>query len=93
LHKSAAKFLVTDWGGIVDLVWGCRTGPSDGCRSSRPSYILHRLAGRSDNPMPESTITPSQGLRIWDVGSIQILAQGKSRSSVVRLANDRLSAL
>ncbi len=26
---------------------------------------LHRLAGRNDNPMPESTITLSQGLWIW----------------------------
>ncbi len=27
-------------------------------------HRLHRLAGRYDNPMPESTISPSQGLRI-----------------------------
>jgi hypothetical protein len=26
---------------------------------------LQRLTGRYDNPMPESTISPSQGLRIW----------------------------
>jgi hypothetical protein len=26
---------------------------------------LCSLAGRYDNPMPESTISPSQGLRIW----------------------------
>jgi hypothetical protein len=25
----------------------------------------HRLAGRYNNPMPESTISPRQGLRIW----------------------------
>ncbi len=32
------------------------------------SYLpanLCSLAGRHDNPMPESTISPSQGLRIW----------------------------
>ncbi len=29
------------------------------------SARLHRLAGLYDSPMPESTISPSQGLRIW----------------------------
>ncbi len=32
--------------------------------SYRPAR-LHRLAGRYDNPTPESTISPSQGLWIW----------------------------
>jgi hypothetical protein len=34
----------------------CRTGP--------PAYVAYSLAGQYDNPMPESTISPSQGLRI-----------------------------
>ncbi len=50
-----AKFLVHDWGDIVDSGIGL---------SYRPAR-LHRLAGRYDNPMSESTISPSQGLRIW----------------------------
>ncbi len=32
--------------------------------SYRPAR-LHRLTGQNDNPMPESTISPSQGLWIW----------------------------
>ncbi len=36
-----------------------------GCRSGPPGYITYRLAGRYDKPMPESTLSPIQGLWIW----------------------------
>jgi hypothetical protein len=52
---SVAKFLVLDWGDMVDSGMGL----------SYPPAGLHRLASRQDNPMPESTIYPSQGLRVW----------------------------
>ncbi len=54
---SRAKFFVPDWGDIVDSgIW----------LSFRPARLL-RLAGRYDNPMQESTISPApgKGLRIW----------------------------
>jgi hypothetical protein len=51
---SVAKFLVPDWEVLVDSCIGL---------SHRPAR-LHRMAGRYDNPMPESTISPSEGLRI-----------------------------
>jgi hypothetical protein len=38
------------------------------CRTCLPDYTLHRLVGRYDNPMPESTISSSQGLRILATG-------------------------
>jgi hypothetical protein len=50
-----SKFIVPDWGAKVDS----GRGLSD--RAAR----VHRLAGRFDNPMPKSTISPSQRLRIW----------------------------
>jgi hypothetical protein len=50
-----AKFLVPDWGDKVD------SGIGLSFRSAR----LHRLAGRYNNPMPKSTKSSSQGLRIW----------------------------
>ncbi len=60
--SPVAKCLVPDWGDIVDsgIRLSYHTGP--------PGYIW--LAGRYDNPMPESTkstmsIYPRQGLRIW----------------------------
>ncbi len=48
-YQPVAKFLVPDWGDKVDfgINWPAR---------------LHGLAGRYDNPMPESNIFPSQGL-------------------------------
>ncbi len=36
------------------------------------SATLCSLAGRYDNPMPESIISPSQGLRIWLVDLLQL---------------------
>jgi len=52
LTNPVAKFIVPDWGDKVDSGIGV---------SYRPAK-LHRLEGRYDNPMPESTISPSQGL-------------------------------
>ncbi len=49
---SVAEFIVPDWGDKVN----------SGIRLSYLPAMLHRLAGRYDNPMPESTISPSQGL-------------------------------
>ncbi len=43
-----AEFLVPDWGDLVDSGKGL---------SYRPARI-HRLAGRYDNPMPVSTLSP-----------------------------------
>ncbi len=54
-QHHVAKFLVPDWGDKVDSGIGF---------SYRPAG-LHRLAERYDNPMPGSTISPSQGLWIW----------------------------
>ncbi len=53
---AEAKFLVPYWGDIDD----------SGIVLSYQPAILSSLAGRYDNPMPESTIPPppSQGLRI-----------------------------
>ncbi len=53
--STVAKFVVPDWRDIVDSGMGLL--------SYRPAR-LHRLAGRYDNLMPESTISPSLGLRI-----------------------------
>ncbi len=49
-----AKFLVPDWG-MQDY----------GIGLSYQLARLHRLADRYDNPMSQSTISPSLGLRIW----------------------------
>jgi len=57
---GVAKFLVPDWMDIVD----------SGIELSYLPDRLHRLAGRYDDPMPGSTIVPSQGLRIWPLVSI-----------------------
>ncbi len=54
-HCIEAKFLVSDWGNIVN------SGIGLSYRSAR----LHWLAGLCDNTLPQSTIFPSQGLRIW----------------------------
>jgi hypothetical protein len=43
--RTDAKFIVPDWGDKVDSGMGL---------SYRPA-MLQRLAGRSDNPMPQST--------------------------------------
>jgi hypothetical protein len=37
-------------------------------------YRPNSLAGRYDKPMPESTISPSQGLRIWLYATVCFLA-------------------
>ncbi len=50
--SKIAKFIVPDWGDKVDSGIGL---------SYRPAG-LHRLTGRYDYPMPESTISPIQGL-------------------------------
>jgi hypothetical protein len=50
--NPVAKFIVPAWGNEVD--YGIEL-------SYRPAR-LHRLAGRCDNSMPESTISPSQEL-------------------------------
>jgi hypothetical protein len=48
----AAKFIVPDWGDKVDSGIGLLfRGPAR----------LHRLAGRYDNPMQKSTISPQSG--------------------------------
>ncbi len=47
---SVAKFIVPDWGDKVDSGIGL---------SYRPARRLHRLAGRYDHPMPESTLSPN----------------------------------
>ncbi len=73
LHSSPEdKFLVPDcgyswlWHRVVEWVsfisWGQILSP--GLGGIQPGHI-HRLAGRYDNPMPGSTISLSQGLRIW----------------------------
>ncbi len=54
LYCLIAKFLVPDWGDKVNSGIGL---------SYRPATArLHRLAGQYNNPMPESTISPGQGL-------------------------------
>jgi hypothetical protein len=53
--KSVAKFLVPHWGDTVDSGIGL---------SYRPAR-LHRMEGCYDNTMQDSTISNSQGLRIW----------------------------
>jgi hypothetical protein len=53
--QSEAQFLVLDWGNKVDSGKGW---------SYRPTR-LHMLAGWYDKPMPYSTLSPSQRLRIW----------------------------
>jgi hypothetical protein len=50
MPTPVAKFIVLDGGDKVDIGL-----------SYRP-VRLHRLAGRYNNPMTESTISPSQGL-------------------------------
>ncbi len=55
-HCTVAKFIVSDLG---ESWRSCRVVVS--CRPAG----FHRLAGWYDNPTPESTISPSQGLWIW----------------------------
>jgi hypothetical protein len=53
---AVGKFLVPDRVDTVDSGIGLSfTGPPG----------LHKLTGRHNNPMSESTISPNQGLRIW----------------------------
>jgi hypothetical protein len=52
-HDTVAKFLVPDWGIVVDSDIGLLYRPASQCS----------LEGRYDNP--ESTTSISQGLRIW----------------------------
>jgi hypothetical protein len=54
-----AKFLVPDWGYIVDSGIGLSYNPAR----------LHRMAGLFDNPKQESTISSSRGLGIWPLFS------------------------
>jgi hypothetical protein len=49
--KPEAEFIVPDWGDKVNYGIGL---------SYRPAK-LHRLAGRHDNPMPVSTLSPQLG--------------------------------
>ncbi len=50
--SSEAQFIVPDWEDNVDHCVGL----------SYRSVWLYRLAGRYDNPMPQSTVSPSKGL-------------------------------
>ncbi len=50
------KFIVPDCGDKFDFGIGL---------SSLARARLYRLAGRYDNPMPDSTMSPIQGLCIW----------------------------
>jgi hypothetical protein len=52
LGTSVTKLIVPDWGDKVDSGKGF---------SYRPA-MLHRLTGKCDNPMLESTVCPIQGL-------------------------------
>ncbi len=69
-----AQFLKPDWGDIAD----------SGIVSSYRPARLHRLAGRYENPMSESAISPSQDLRIW---------QQISRDPMIWLNTHPLSSL
>jgi hypothetical protein len=61
--RPLAKFFVPDWGEIVDSGIGLPYRPAK----------LHRLAGNAPgmyrNPMPESTISPSQETK--DLASVR----------------------
>ncbi len=57
--KPVAKFLVPDWGEIVD----------SGIRLSFRPARLHRQAGWCDHPMPESTISP----QLWTKNLTSVL--------------------
>jgi hypothetical protein len=62
-----AKFLVPDWGDIVDSGIGL---------SYRPAR-LHRLAGRYDKPMLELTISPQSGTKNFSSCSSLSIKQSK----------------
>ncbi len=55
MDPTEAQFLVPDRRDKVDYGIEMPYGPAR----------LHRLAGRYDNLMPLSTISPRQGLRVW----------------------------
>jgi hypothetical protein len=57
VNFPVVKFKVIDCGGI-------KLTPAKGCRSGPPGYIGWR-AGTTSLCRPESTFSPSQGLRIW----------------------------
>jgi hypothetical protein len=59
-----AKFLVSDWGGYSRL-W--HRVVATACRAA------YRLADRYDIPMSESTISPSQGKRIFVLYALVVL--------------------
>ncbi len=68
-REAEAQFIVHDWGGKVDNgIW----------LSYRP-VRLHRLAGMYDNPMPQSTLSPSKGLwiRLQDTSSGQLYTHAR----------------
>ena len=56
MHYAEAKFLIPDWGIQYSRI--------QHRLHSRPAR-LHWLAGENENPIRESTISISQGLRIW----------------------------
>ncbi len=60
--KSVAKFIVPDRGDKINS--GIELSPGR----------LHRLAGRFDNPMTESTISPSPGLGIWLLKKFEVFS-------------------
>ncbi len=64
--NAIAKFLVPDWDDIVNSGIGLSYLPAG----------LHRLAGRYYSPMPQSIISPSQGLKIILSSDLQFKREG-----------------
>ncbi len=54
--RPVVKFLVPNWGILYSRHWHKVV-----ISARQPMY----LAGQYDNPMPESTLSPGQGYRIW----------------------------
>ncbi len=76
MEYSASSQIHSPWmGDIVDSGIGL---------SYRPTS-LRSLAGRYNNPLPESTLSPSQGLWIW----LLVCAQLYLRETVVNSCNTR----
>jgi len=68
IRSSVAKFIVLDGGIKLTPAWGCRTGlpgyigwHSGTTTLCRVNFIPCSLAGRYDNPMPESTLSLQSG--------------------------------
>ncbi len=80
-NKTAAKFIVPDWGVKVDF----------GIRFSYRPARLHWLAGRYDNPMPASPIFPFQGLWIWPLASCSVVFKHARGRHVYRSTCNRSS--